>query len=228
MTVAKEQFVNRWATTLAAGLTIDGTTLTLTAVAGLPTTGQMRFLLGTNDSGEKILAQLNGTTTLTGCTRGAEGSTASTHTSGEAVTAILTAGALNNLTDWLQAGMVMRLATVAGIDLNNGTAQALYTVPTAFPGGAAVTGCVPTQVIYRAPSIELDMASWSVGWTDAAYADVIADEAHIEMVATTVYSIDAPMGGARGGGTAEVLKLKVNTLQGTAATMTVDLFGYLF
>jgi hypothetical protein len=223
MTVTKEQFVNRWATTLAAGLTINGQTLTLTSVAGLPTTGQIRFLLGTNESGEKVLAQLNGTTTLTGCTRGAESSTAATHLSGEAVTAILTAGALNNALD----GARPPLATVAGVNMNNGTAQTLYTVPSVQSGGAAVTGAVVTHLVLRNASAPLGTVSWSAGFAGTAFNDVIADATHTELSGAAVYSVIAAKAGAALGGTAATLKLICNILQGGSATATVDVLGFL-
>lgn len=107
MTVNREVFLNRWATTLASPMTIDTGTMVLTTVAGLPATGQIRFLLGSGNAGEKIIAHLNGTTTLTGCTRGAESSTASTHLAAEAVTAVYTAGGINNALDWARASLIV-------------------------------------------------------------------------------------------------------------------------
>lgn len=115
MTAIHEQFVNRWTTTLAASMTVDQLTVVLTTVVGLPASGQMRFLLGSSSAGEKIVATLNGTATLV-CTRGAEGTTAATHSAAEVVTAILTAGGVNNLADWIRQSIVVNAGEVVTHD----------------------------------------------------------------------------------------------------------------
>ncbi len=113
------------------------------------------------------------------------------------------------------------LATNAGVDLNSGTAQTLYTVPTG-------KSCVISKVVVRNVSVSLTTASVSFGFTTAAWADVIADAVHHELTGATLATILLPMVGAKVGTTGGTFKIKANTLQGAPCTATIDVFGVLF
>ena len=87
-----EQLANLHAgTTLSAAITsTSATTFTVTSATGLPTSGNFRVRI---DDEIIIVGSISGTT-CSNCTRGAEGTTAATHSSGAAVTHMFTAGAL--------------------------------------------------------------------------------------------------------------------------------------
>jgi hypothetical protein len=106
------------------------------------------------------------------------------------------------------------------VDMNIGTAQELYTVPSG-------KDCIITHIVVKDAQIELDVASYSFGFTGATYDDVIADATHTELVDDTLQTVLAAKAGAKVGVAADILKLLVNTLQGDPATATVDIFGYL-
>lgn len=113
------------------------------------------------------------------------------------------------------------LASVAGVDMNTATASTLYIVPT---GKSAVI----TKIVIRNPSTSLTTASYSFGFTGAAYNDVIADATHTELTGSTLYTVLSAKVGAKVGIAGDILKVLMNILQGGAATTTVEVFGYLF
>lgn len=120
-----------------------------------------------------------------------------------------------------QTGADMLLASVAAVNLNTATPPTLYTVPT---GKSAVI----TSFTVRNPSTSLTTVSFSIGYTSATFADVLADATHTELTGATLYTRLLAKAGALIGTTGQLLKLKNNTLQGGAATCTIDIFGYLF
>jgi len=67
-------------TTLSAGINTSVTTIGVASVTGLPTTGGI-IIIGTEQITYTGISSLN----LTGCVRGVNGSTAATHTTGDAV-----------------------------------------------------------------------------------------------------------------------------------------------
>lgn len=86
----KETLKNNPATTLSAAITdTTGTSVSVTDGSVFPSSGQFRIIV---DS-EIMLVTARATNTLT-VVRGSEGSTAATHSSGAAITQILTAGAM--------------------------------------------------------------------------------------------------------------------------------------
>lgn len=88
--MSREIFINKNPKTLASGISSTGaTSMTLSDVTGLPTSGNIRALV---DS-EIVVVTLNGTATIT-IARGQESTTAATHTSGATVNFIITAGGL--------------------------------------------------------------------------------------------------------------------------------------
>lgn len=113
-----------------------------------------------------------------------------------------------------------KLATVAGVNLNVTTKTTLYTVP-------ASKVCVVTKVVLRGASTSLTTASFGVGY-DANATDVVADATHTGLTGPTLYEKVAPKVGALLGTAAAVLGLKCSTAQGAAATVDVDVFGYLY
>ena len=117
-------------------------------------------------------------------------------------------------------GNIVKLATVTGVDMNTATPTALYTVPT---GRSAII----TSITVRNASTSLTTASYSFGFNSAAFNNVIADATHTELTGNTLYTILNAKVGAKVGVAADVLKALMNTLQGGAATTTMDVFGYL-
>lgn len=113
------------------------------------------------------------------------------------------------------------LASNALVDLNTATASTLYTVPT----GKSV---IITRVIMRLASTSLSTASISFGFNSTSFNDVIANAAHTELTGATLYTVLVPKIGATIGTTAGLLKVLCNTLQGGAATCTIDVYGRLF
>jgi len=114
-----------------------------------------------------------------------------------------------------------RLSTTPGVDMNTATPTTLYTCPSG-------RSCVITKVVVRNASTSLTTASYSFGWASAAFNDVIADATHTELTGATLYTrLDAKAGATLGTATG-TFKVLMNTLQGGAATTTIDVFGYTF
>lgn len=126
-----------------------------------------------------------------------------------------------NTNDLPQDGVEYKLATVTGVDMNTATPTALYTVPTG-------RSCIITKVVVRAASTSLTTASYSFGFNSATFNNVVADATHTELTGSTLYTALAAKTGATRGAAADVFKVLMNTLQGGAATTTMDVFGYLF
>ena len=118
-------------------------------------------------------------------------------------------------------GAEVLLASNALVDLNTATASTIYTVAT---GKSAVI----TRIVLRLASTSLTTASISIGFNSASFNDVIANATHTELTGNTLYTVLAAKAGAKIGTTGQALKLLCNTLQGGAATATVEVFGYLF
>lgn len=113
------------------------------------------------------------------------------------------------------------LASVSSVNLNTATPTTLYTVP-------AGKSAIINKVVMRLASTSLTTVSWSIGFNSASFNDVIANATHTELTGATLYSVLAAKAGAKVGAAADVLKLLANTLQGGAATATVDVYGYLY
>lgn len=113
------------------------------------------------------------------------------------------------------------LASTGSVNMNSATATTLYTCPTG-------KSCIITRVVVRNASTSLTTASYSFGWTSTAFNDVIANATHTELNGATVYTALSPQVGAKVGTSTGTFKVLMNTLQGTAATTTMDVFGYTF
>ncbi len=113
------------------------------------------------------------------------------------------------------------LASTPTVNLNTATPTTIYTCAT---GKSAVI----TRFVLRLASTSLTTVSLSIGWNSAAFDDVLANATHTELTGNTLYTVLVPKTGAKIGTTTQLLKLLCNTLQGGAATCTVEVFGYLF
>lgn len=90
--MAYEQYANNAATTLNGGINNSTTSVVVTAGSVFPSVGNFRVIV----DNEIMLVTARSTNTLT-VTRGAEGTTGASHSSGAAITLILTKVALQNL-----------------------------------------------------------------------------------------------------------------------------------
>ena len=88
----RQQLVNNAATTLTSGINDSVTSVTVDDGSVFPSSGDYQLLVGS----EIMLVTARTSNVLT-VARGAEGTTAASHSGGAAVTAILTAGALDQL-----------------------------------------------------------------------------------------------------------------------------------
>lgn len=123
-------------------------------------------------------------------------------------------------TGWIDDGE-QRLSSTTGLDMNALATTTLYTVPTGF-------SCLITRIVLRLASASLTTASFSIGFTASGHTDVIANATHTELTGNTLYTVLLPKAGATVGTTGGTLRLRVNTAEGSAATLTVAVFGYLF
>lgn len=113
------------------------------------------------------------------------------------------------------------LSTTAAVNMNTGTATTLFTVPTGL-------SCIITRVVVRNASTSLTTASYSFGFNSAVFDNVIANATHTELTGSTLYTVLSAKVGATRGAAADTFKVLMNTLQGAAATTTMDVFGYLY
>jgi hypothetical protein len=120
----------------------------------------------------------------------------------------------------LNENSLTKLATVTGVDMNTASAQTLYTVPIS-------KSCVISRVVVRNASISLTTASYSFGFTAAAYNDVITGATHTELTGNTLCTILSAIAGAKVGVASSNFSVIMNILQGAPATTTIDVFGYL-
>lgn len=121
----------------------------------------------------------------------------------------------------LASNAITLLSRATNVDMNTGTEQPLYYAP----AGQSV---IITHVVPRNPSTSLTTVSWSIGWNSGSSNDVIANATHTELTGSTLYTpIPAKNGAKVGvGNNQDVLRLKCNTNQGSAATCDFDIFGY--
>ena len=113
------------------------------------------------------------------------------------------------------------LSSTASVNLNSGTAATLYTCPSGKT-------CVVTAVVIKAASTSLTTWSGSFGWNSTSFNDVIANATHTELTGATLYTRLSAKAGAALGTSTGVFKTLANTLQGGAATATIDVIGYVY
>jgi hypothetical protein len=114
----------------------------------------------------------------------------------------------------LNENSITRLATVSSVDLNTVTPTELF-----VPSNKTL---VATHIVIRSASASLT-GQFSIGF-NVACNDVIANASYTELIDNTVYTVVVVKVGAKTGTSS--LNLKANTLQ--AATVTIEIFGYLF
>ena len=112
------------------------------------------------------------------------------------------------------------LTSLAGVDLNTTDKQTIYTVPTG-------KSCIVTKVVVRLASISLTTANYGFGF-DAGGSDVITGATHTELTGNTLYTVLSAKAGAKVGTAGQAFGSKCSVAQGAAATVTIDVFGYLF
>ena len=93
LAIPAEQLTNNCTDTLNGTIASGVTSLVVTTGTCFPTSGRFRILIDT----ELIIVDARSGTTLSSLTRGAEGTSAASHTSGATVTEFLTAGAMGAL-----------------------------------------------------------------------------------------------------------------------------------
>lgn len=113
-----------------------------------------------------------------------------------------------------------KLATVTGVDFNVTTKTTLFTVP---PGKS----CIVVRAVTRNPSVSLTTASWGFGF-NANADDVVASATHTGLDGATKYVLTGAKDASVRGAAGDVFGVKCSVAQGAAATVTIDVFGYLF
>ncbi len=125
---------------------------------------------------------------------------------------------IQNLTNLLSEQL---LSSTPNVNLNSASATSLYTVP-------AAKSCVITKVVVRNASTSLTTASIAFGFNSPSFNNVIATATHTELTGNTLYSILSAKAGSTVGVAADVFSVLPTILQGAAATVTIDVYGYLF
>ena len=121
----------------------------------------------------------------------------------------------------LKEKAICKLATVSGIDMNAVAATALYTVPLG-------KHCIVTHVVLYNATADLDTANFGFGYA-AGEADVIAPAVHAALTGADLYEVVQAMAGAAiGQDDGDVFSIGVDIADGEAATLDVDVFGYLY
>ena len=129
-----EQLANLIETTLASGINGAVTSLSVASATGMPSTGTFRI----NIEDEIIIVGARSGTTLSSLTRGAEGTTAASHSSGVAVSVVLTA-----------AGLLAAISEADAAHVAAGDPHPAYALEAALvaSGSIAVTGDIsPTEL----------------------------------------------------------------------------------
>jgi hypothetical protein len=142
----REVLQNNTSDTLSAGCTSGDTTITVTTGSSFPATGNFRILV---DS-EIMVVTARSSNTLT-VTRGAEGTSAASHSGGATVTMILTAGALqaygqDSVPGFAGSRPPFRLLDASGNVLSSGDFAAINQ-------GSATISDVDGAILLRKPSV---------------------------------------------------------------------------
>ena len=115
---------------------------------------------------------------------------------------------------------VKKLATVSSVDFNVTTKTTLFTVPLGKT-------CIIVHVVTRNASISLTTASWGFGF-NANGDDVVASATHAGLTDSTKFVLHSAKDASVRGAAADVFGVRCSVAQGAAATVTIDVFGYLF
>lgn len=125
---------------------------------------------------------------------------------------------------YLNENAITLLGSAAGVDMNPAVPPVQTNIFTIPPDK---TGCIVTHVICRNSSGNLTTAQFSFGF-DAAGSDCITDAAHTELNDATKYIVLKAKDGAVRGVAGGIFKISVNTAQGGAMTIDVDVFGFYY
>lgn len=116
-----------------------------------------------------------------------------------------------------------QVVTTTTVDVNNDAVDAVIYGP--VPTGKKF---IVQDIIQRDASTSLTTASLSIGWNSTSYNDVVANATSTGLSAATIAKKMVIIAtGAKMGAAGESLKVKINTEQGGAATVTFDVIGYL-
>lgn len=117
--------------------------------------------------------------------------------------------------------LIEKLATVTGVDLNSSAAdQALYVAP-------ASGYTVITHIVIRNPSATPTTASFGFGWNSPANNVMLTSTYGTGLNTTTRFVVVAPaLAGSSRGTASATFACRVTTPQGSACTVTIDVFGY--
>jgi hypothetical protein len=195
--------VNGLQTTLAVACTSGDTTLTLTSTTGFPTTG-----LVTIDNTEVVSYTGIAGATITGCTRGADGTTAASHPIGVTVGLTVVAAHHNLLKD-----EVIAIETSLGANLSNVQAAGNYITALTSDVSAIGPGSVTSTVN-------------SVGGSSAANvhsAELAANAATNANTASTIVKRDGSGNFSAGTVTASLTGAASSNVLKAGDTMTGDL-----
>lgn len=111
------------------------------------------------------------------------------------------------------------LATKDLANLNVTTKTSIFTVPVGYTAHI-------TRIVVRKASTSLTTASFGFGF-DASASDVDGSTTHTELTGATLMSQIIVLSGAKVGVAGDVFGIKCSIAQGAAATVSVDVFGYL-
>jgi hypothetical protein len=116
---------------------------------------------------------------------------------------------------------VTLLVYYGGVDMNTAAATLLYTVPSGM-------SLVIDHIVIKTPTATLDTASFSFGYNNPNYNDVITDGTHgLTLTGNDSYNVLPIDDGAKIGISTEGFYIIINTPQGIEAEASFDIFGYL-
>lgn len=115
------------------------------------------------------------------------------------------------------------LASIPNVDLDNLAETTLFTCP-------AGKSCIITKVVMRLATgagLPLGTASISFGWNTGDADDVIANGVRA-LTAAANYIVIGAANDAEIGLTTGTFKITVQTAEGAALTVTIEVFGFIF
>ncbi len=116
-------------------------------------------------------------------------------------------------------GQEKLVARITGINMNSTGNFIAFTVMTGV-------SFIVTRVVARNASVSLTTASWSLGYNAASYDDVIANATHTELTGTGVFTVIPAKNGAALGAATNTLRFNLQTGEGSAATMDLEIYGF--
>lgn len=125
---------------------------------------------------------------------------------------------------YLNENAIALLGSYSSVDMNPGGVPTMTNIFTVPPDKS---GCIVTHIVARNSSGNLDTAQFSFGF-DANGSDCIADAAHTELDGSTKYIVLKAEDGAVRGAAGDIFKIAVNTAQGGAMTIDLEVFGYYY